>query len=144
MRFGSRGPSEFATEMPWPRLRGKTPYMAMSTVVSEKNREMLFIGNVFYKQWHRCVLFHLCFEGTTSWKTQILIHSKEATLLLWKKISSPRERRKWSLVSNTLKYSAVIEMLFHIIERKWKCPIDERININFQLSQYLFSSIICN
>ena len=26
MRFGSRGPSEFATEMPWPRLRGKTPY----------------------------------------------------------------------------------------------------------------------
>ena len=26
MRFRSRGPSEFATEMPWPRLRGKTPY----------------------------------------------------------------------------------------------------------------------
>ena len=26
MRFGSLGPSEFATEMPWPRLRGKTPY----------------------------------------------------------------------------------------------------------------------
>ena len=24
--------------------------MAMSTVASEKNREMLFIGNVFYKQ----------------------------------------------------------------------------------------------
>ena len=24
--------------------------MAMSTVVSEKNRELLFIGNVFYKQ----------------------------------------------------------------------------------------------
>ena len=32
--------------------------MAMSTVASEKNREMLFIGNVFYKQWHLCVLFH--------------------------------------------------------------------------------------
>ena len=30
--------------------------MAMSTVVSEKNRKMLFIGNVFYKQL--CVLFH--------------------------------------------------------------------------------------
>ena len=28
---------------------------AMSTVASEKNRE-LFIGNVFYKQWHLCVL----------------------------------------------------------------------------------------
>ena len=54
MRFGSRGPSEFATEMPRPRLRGKTPVqglgLAMSTVASEKNREMLFIGNVFYKQ----------------------------------------------------------------------------------------------
>ena len=60
MRFGSRGPSEFATEMPWPRFRGKTPYMqglgmAMSTVASEKNKKMLFIGNVFYKQL--CVLF---------------------------------------------------------------------------------------
>ena len=29
--------------------------MAMSTVASEKNRELLFISNVFYKQWH---LFH--------------------------------------------------------------------------------------
>ena len=28
----------------------------MSTVASEKNREMLFIGNVFYKQWHLYVL----------------------------------------------------------------------------------------
>ena len=47
----------FATEMPWTRLRGKTPLiqeldMAMSTVALEKNRELLFIGNVFYKQWH--------------------------------------------------------------------------------------------
>ena len=32
--------------------------MAMSTVASEKNRELLFTGNVFYKQWHLCVLFH--------------------------------------------------------------------------------------
>ena len=32
--------------------------MAMSTIASEKNREMLFIGNVFYKQWPLCVLFH--------------------------------------------------------------------------------------
>ena len=41
----------------WTRLRGKTPLiqeldMAMSTVALEKNRELLFIGNVFYKQWH--------------------------------------------------------------------------------------------
>ena len=33
--------------------------MAMSTVASEKNNlELLFTGNVFYKQWHLCVLFH--------------------------------------------------------------------------------------
>ena len=31
---------------------------AMSTVASEKNRELLFTGNVFYKQWHLRVLFH--------------------------------------------------------------------------------------
>ena len=27
-------------------------------VASEKNREMLFIGEVFYKQWNLCELFH--------------------------------------------------------------------------------------
>ena len=43
MRFGSCGPSQ----------GGKTPPglgVAMSTVALEKNREMLFIGNVFHKQ----------------------------------------------------------------------------------------------
>ena len=49
MRFGSGGPSEFANEMPeiaWEdAVQGLG--MAMSTVASEKNREMLFIGNVF-------------------------------------------------------------------------------------------------
>ena len=53
MRFGSRGPSEFATnaltEIAWEdAVQGLG--MAMSTVASEKNRELLFIGNVFYKQ----------------------------------------------------------------------------------------------
>ena len=33
--------------------------MVMSTLASEKNRELLFIGNVFYKQWHLCVLFQI-------------------------------------------------------------------------------------
>ena len=42
------------------------------------------------------------------------------------------------------RYYRVIRMLVHIIERKWKCPIDERINISFQLSQYLFILVICN
>ena len=51
--------------------------LATPTVASEKNRKMLFIGNVFYKQWHLWVLFHYCFEGTTSWKSQILIPSNK-------------------------------------------------------------------
>ena len=60
MRFGPRGPSEFSTnaltEIEWEdAVQGLG---IMSTVASEKNREMLFIGNVFYKQWHLCVLFH--------------------------------------------------------------------------------------
>ena len=54
MRFASRCPSEFATEMPWLRLRGIKAVpelgMAMSTVASEKNRKLLFISSVFYKQ----------------------------------------------------------------------------------------------
>ena len=60
MRFGSRGQSEiFFSDTPPKclerdcvvrRLQGLG--MAMSTVASEKNRELLFIGNVFYKQWH--------------------------------------------------------------------------------------------
>ena len=58
MRFGSRGPSEFfsqirhrnaLTEIAWEdAIQGIA--MAMSTVAAEKNRELLFIGNVFYKQ----------------------------------------------------------------------------------------------
>ena len=51
--------------------------VATPTVASEKNWEMLFIGNVFYKQWHLWVLFHYCLEGTTSWKSQILIPSNK-------------------------------------------------------------------
>ena len=58
---------------------------------------------------------------------------------------------KWSWLNLSLeyfkiisRYYRVIQMLLHIIERKWKSPIDERININFQLSQYLFILIICN
>ena len=60
MRFGSRGQSEIFSqirhrnalnEIVWEdALQGLG--MAMSTVASEKNRELLFIGNVFYKQWH--------------------------------------------------------------------------------------------
>ena len=72
MGFGSRGPSELATEMPWPRLRRKTPYRDQAWQCLPS----VFIGNVFYKQWHLCVLFH--FRGyTTSGELQILIPRKK-------------------------------------------------------------------
>ena len=58
--------TEFAWEDALQGLGVATP-----TVASEKNWEMLFIGNVFYKQWHLWVLpFHYCLEGTTSWKSR--------------------------------------------------------------------------
>ena len=42
-------PSNALTEIAWEdAVQGLG--MAMSTVASKKNREMLFIGNVFYKQ----------------------------------------------------------------------------------------------
>ena len=83
MRFGSRVRASFfflryATEIAWEDdVQGLG--IAMSTVASEKNRELLFTGNVFYKQWHLCVLFRQYFEGTTRppKKTQILILSKK-------------------------------------------------------------------
>ena len=46
MRFGSLGPSEFATEMPWPRLRGKTPYRDGNVYRSIREKQ----GNVVYRQ----------------------------------------------------------------------------------------------
>ena len=58
MRFASRGPSEFfsqirhrnaLTEIAWEDAV-QALGMAMSTVASEKNRELLFTGKVFYKQ----------------------------------------------------------------------------------------------
>ena len=67
MRFGSRVRASFfsqirhrntPTEIAWKDdVQGLG--MAMSTVASETNNlELLFTGNVFYKQWHLCVLFH--------------------------------------------------------------------------------------
>ena len=66
MRFGSRGPSEFFSQLPHRNALTEKAWedtvqglgMTMSTLASEKNGELLFIGNVFYKQWHLRVLFH--------------------------------------------------------------------------------------
>ena len=58
MRLGSRGPREFfsqirhrnaLTEIAWADAEQGLG-MAMSTLASEKNRELLFIGNEFYIQ----------------------------------------------------------------------------------------------
>ena len=76
MRFGSCGPSEFFSQIrhrnAWTEIAWEDDVQGLD-MASEKNRELLFIGNVFYKQWHHCVLFHWYFEGMTSWKSQILI-----------------------------------------------------------------------
>ena len=53
MRFVSKAFTEIAWEEAEQELG-----MAMSTLASEKNRELLFIGEVFYKQWDLWVLFH--------------------------------------------------------------------------------------
>ena len=68
--------------------------MAMSTVASEKNRE-LFQGIVVYRQR---VLQTVTSLGIVSlvFRGHDLLR-KKARFLVWKKISSPRERRKWSL-----------------------------------------------
>ena len=66
MRFASRGPSEFFSQIhhrnaftviAWEDAEQGLG-MAMSTLAAEKNRELLFIGNLFYKQWHLYLLFH--------------------------------------------------------------------------------------
>ena len=58
MRFRSRGTNEFFSQIRHRNALNEIARedalqglgMAMSTVASEKNRELLFIGNVFYKQ----------------------------------------------------------------------------------------------
>ena len=81
LRFGSRGLSEFPPKClddrdSVVRRRTGTRHGNVYSSIREKKRELLFISNVFFKQWHLCVLFHYCFEGTTSWKSKILILSR--------------------------------------------------------------------
>ena len=53
MRFGSRGPSEFFSQIrhrnAWTEIAWEDDVQGLD-MASEKNRELLFIGNVFYKQ----------------------------------------------------------------------------------------------
>ena len=69
----------------------------MSTVASEKNREMLFMGNVFLQTVTYLRVVSIVFRGHDLVKIANINPQQEATLSLWKKISSPREWPKWSL-----------------------------------------------
>ena len=100
MRFGSRGPSELATEMPdricVGRRRTGTRHGNVYRSVGEKQ------GNVVYRQrvlqtGTSLRVVSLVFRGHDLLKIANINPQQEATLSLWKKISSPRERREWSL-----------------------------------------------
>ena len=75
--------------------------MAMSTIASEKNRELLR-GIVVYRQ--RVLqtvtslrVVSLVFRGHDLLKITNINPQQEARFLLWKKLDYLRERRKWSL-----------------------------------------------
>ena len=85
----------YATEMPWPRLRGKTPFRQRKT--GNCYMELLFIGDVFYKQWHLCVL--LVFWGHDLLKISNINPRQEARFSPWKKLVPERTAAKmepWS------------------------------------------------
>ena len=69
--------------------------MAMSTVASEKNRELLFISVLQTVTSLRVV--SLVFRGHDLLKITNINPQQEARFSLWKKLVSSSERRKWSL-----------------------------------------------
>ena len=94
MRFGSRGPSEFAlTEIAWEDARRTgTRHGNVCRSVREKQ------GNVVYRQTVTSLrVVSLVFRGHDLRKFANINPQQEATLSLRKKISSQRERQKWSL-----------------------------------------------
>ena len=67
MRFGSRSERVFFSDTPlkcldrdceWRRRIGTRHGNVYRSVMPEKNRKLLFVSNVFYKQLHICMLFH--------------------------------------------------------------------------------------
>ena len=90
MRFGSRGPSEFA------RRRTGTRHGNVHRSVREKQ------GNVVYRQ--RVLqtvtslrVVSLVFRGHDLLKITNINPQQEARFSPWKKLGSSSERRKWSL-----------------------------------------------
>ena len=67
--------------------------MAMSTVASEENREMLFIGNVSLQTVTSLRVVSLVFQGLDLLKIANINPHQEATFSLWKKLV-PRESGK--------------------------------------------------
>ena len=69
----------------------------MSTVALEKNRELLFQSATCLQTVTSLGVFSLAFREHDLLKIANFNLQQEARFLLWKKISSPGERRKWSL-----------------------------------------------
>ena len=89
MRFGPRGPSEFSTnaltEIEWEdAVQGLG---IMSTVASEKNKEMLIVFRQRVLQTVTSVrVVSLVFRGHDFQKIANINPQEEATLSLWKKL----------------------------------------------------------
>ena len=100
MLFESRGPSEFATEMPDRNCVGRRRIGTRHGNVYRSVREKQ--GNVVYRQRVLQTVtslgfVSLVFRGHDLLKIANINPQQEATLSLRKKISSLRERRKWNL-----------------------------------------------
>ena len=92
MRFGSSNPSEFATVR---RRRTGTMYNVYRSV-REKQGNFVYRQRVL-KTVTSLRVFSLVFRGHDLLKIANINLQQGATLSLWKKISSLRKRRKWSL-----------------------------------------------
>ena len=93
MRFGSRGPSEFFSE-----IRHRNAFtviawedveqglgMAMSTLASEKNRELLFIAERVLQKVTSLGVVSLVFRGHDFLKIANFNPQQEVRFLPWKK-----------------------------------------------------------
>ena len=102
MLFGSRGPSEFATEMSWPRLRGnwrrRTGTRHGNVYHSVREKQGIVTGNCCSSATCLTVtsprVVSLVFRGHNLLKITNINPQQEARFSLWKKLGSSREWRK--------------------------------------------------
>ena len=69
----------------------------MSTVASGEKKGIVLYQQRVFQTVTSLPVVSLLFRGHDLLKIANINPQQEATLSLWKKISSPRERRKWSL-----------------------------------------------